>query len=110
MTTTLDLTSAAHRGASAFTVRSFGARWSHRPVVSGVMLLALAVSPAFAQSTYTNPGTVSTLAGGAKSGSTNGVGTAALFDNPVGVGSDAAGNIYVSDTFNHTLRKITPAG
>ena len=56
-------------------------------------------------------GTVSTLAGtsGAK-GTTDGLGGAARFNVPQGVAVDAAGTVYVADTENHTIRKITPAG
>jgi sugar lactone lactonase YvrE len=59
-----------------------------------------------------NPaGVVSTLAGMAgASGFTDGAGTAALFDNPAGMASDSAGNVYVADNNNSTIRKITPAG
>ena len=56
-------------------------------------------------------GVVSTLAGLAGNpGSADGTGTAARFDTPTGVAVDTAGNVYVTDTGNHTIRKITPAG
>jgi hypothetical protein len=54
---------------------------------------------------------VTTLAGtaGAK-GSTDGTGTAARFKTPFGVTVAADGTVYVADTYNHTIRKITSAG
>src|SRR5947209_1839517 len=56
-------------------------------------------------------GVVSTLAGTAGSvGSTDGTGSAARFKSPSGVAVDSSGNLYVADTDNHTIRKITPAG
>ena len=59
----------------------------------------------------TPEGVVSTLAGTAGiSGSSDGIGAAASFYNPWGVTTDNSGNVYVADTGNHTLRKITPDG
>ena len=56
-------------------------------------------------------GTVTTLAGLAgTSGSSDGLGSAARFNNPSGLAVDVVGNIFVADTDNHTIRMITPAG
>lgn len=56
-------------------------------------------------------GNVSTLAGTAGlAGSANGAGATARFDRPSGIAVDSAGNVYVSDTYNHTIRKITSTG
>ncbi len=52
-----------------------------------------------------------TLAGLAfNSGSTDNTGSAARFSNPYGVAVDGSGNLYVADTNNGKIRKITPAG
>lgn len=59
----------------------------------------------------TNSGVVTTLAGLAGSqGSANGTGNAARFDKPQGVAVDTAGNVYVADSNNQTIRKITGNG
>src|SRR2546428_297097 len=63
-----------------------------------------------AQSVYT-PYTFTTLAGQAGSGgSADGTGSAARFSCPTGVATDSSGNVYVADSSNYTIRKITPAG
>ncbi|GAB5525325.1 MAG: hypothetical protein Roseis2KO_31970 [Roseivirga sp.] len=55
-------------------------------------------------------GVVTTVAGSGNAGFFDGVGTAAEFDNPIGLALDAAGYIYVVDAGNHTVRKIAPNG
>jgi DNA-binding beta-propeller fold protein YncE len=53
-------------------------------------------------------GTVTTLAGAAGLwGFQDGPGTSASFGAPWAVAVDAAQNLYVADTFNHAIRKIT---
>jgi sugar lactone lactonase YvrE len=56
------------------------------------------------------PLTIRTLAGNTAAGSTNGFGSNARFNHPSGTAADAAGNVYVTDTENGTIRKITPDG
>jgi hypothetical protein len=59
----------------------------------------------------TPAGTVTTLAGLAGSpGSADGTGNGARFNQPSGLAVDASGNVYVADSGNHTIRKITSAG
>ena len=59
----------------------------------------------------TSDGVVSTLAGMAGTrGSADGAGTAAQFDTPSGVAVDSGGNVYVTDTYNNTIRRITSSG
>lgn len=54
---------------------------------------------------------VTTFTGTAgSSGSANGTGAAARFYYPEGIAVDASDNVYVADAYNHTIRKITPAG
>jgi len=54
-------------------------------------------------------GEVSTFVGSEK-GLVDGVGSAAQFNNPHGIAIDAAGNLYVTDSFNNRIRKVTPKG
>lgn len=54
-------------------------------------------------------GAVTTLAGSplVPPGAANGPGYAATFSIPFGVAVDATGNVYVADTYNNMIRKIT---
>jgi sugar lactone lactonase YvrE len=59
----------------------------------------------------TPAGVVTTLAGTAGyAGYGDGTGAAARFNHPTGVAVDGAGTVYVADSWNHTIRKITAAG
>lgn len=54
---------------------------------------------------------VTTMAGLAgTSGSSDGTNSSARFKNPRGIASSRSGNIYVSDTMNHMIRKLTQSG
>jgi DNA-binding beta-propeller fold protein YncE len=72
-----------------------------------VNALALAAMTQAAAREYT----FTTLAGPDESpGAIDGPGTAARFWYPCGVALDSAGNVYVADTLNHTIRVGAPAG
>ncbi len=59
----------------------------------------------------TSGGTVTTVAGAAgQSGTTDGLGGSARFNGPYAVAVDAAGNLFVADFFNATIRRITATG
>ena len=59
----------------------------------------------------TSAGVVTTLAGSVTNyGAANGSGTNAFFWDPQGVAVDSSGNVYVADSFNNTIRKVTPGG
>jgi sugar lactone lactonase YvrE len=53
---------------------------------------------------------VSTFAGSGEEGSDNGVGIEATFNDPASITFDGEGNLYVADTYNHKIRKITLDG
>ena len=59
----------------------------------------------------TKTGVVTTIAGEpGVAGSNDGIGNAAHFNAPFGITVARDGNIYVADTGNHTIRRVTPAG
>src|SRR5205814_1802362 len=85
---------------------------THR-FLRGLLVFVLALGSlsalgARAHSNYPAPYYYSTFAGNTYVG--NGTGSQAIFAYPYATAVDGAGNVYVADTYNYTVRKITPAG
>ncbi len=55
-------------------------------------------------------GKLSCFAGGGQAGYADGSAQQARFRNPAEIDIDGAGNLYVADTGNHAIRKVTPEG
>ncbi|HEX3718350.1 MAG TPA: immunoglobulin domain-containing protein [Verrucomicrobiae bacterium] len=84
------------------TAFSFPFRALILPVIVAILLLTTQISRAQAPYFFFN------LAGNSGSAGTNDLtGPAARFTTPSGVAVDASGNVYVADTANHTIRKIS---
>lgn len=74
------------------------------PRIIRLLVVCVLALPLLAQSA-----TVTTLAGSTKGGGyTDGTGADARFSRPDAVAAGAAGILYVADTGNHTIRRITP--
>ncbi len=58
----------------------------------------------------TPKGVVTTLAGGTSSGYAEGQGTTARFSSPCGLVAESSGVLYVADSNNNRIRKITTSG
>ncbi len=55
-------------------------------------------------------GTATVFAGSSEQGFLDGAGSAAKFSTPSGLAIDGSGNVYVADSGNHRIRKVTPDG
>jgi sugar lactone lactonase YvrE len=96
-------------------IRLFPTRFlSNRPAkltFAAIFLFGAGAVGLWGQSDYATPYTFSTLAGKARAqGLVDGTGDGALFHYPQGVAVDGNGNVYVADTYNSCIRKITSAG
>ena len=58
----------------------------------------------------TSEGMVTTLAGTNIAGFKDSQGEAARFNRPIGIAADPFGNLYVTDSGNHAIRKVDPIG
>ena len=76
-------------------------------MVAAVACGSIAVSSNTAQAAFSD---VTTFAGSGVAGNVDATGTAATFNKPQGLAFDSAGNMYVAESGNYSIRKITPAG
>lgn len=58
----------------------------------------------------TPTGVVTTLAGGGSAGYVNATGAAARFSSPCGIAAESSGVLYVADSNNHSIRRVSTSG
>ena len=96
--------------------RSFSLITIVRPTRHSILCLVLGIlavhapRTAMAQVSYSTPYSFSTLAAKTELGKAGGSAGALPFSSPRGLAVDAAGTVYVANTRNHTICRITPAG
>ncbi len=93
---------------SSLVPRSFGSPTGI--AVDGAGTVYVADSATNSVSTVSPTGVVSKLAGSSTPGYADGAGGTARFSGLGGLAVDSAGNVYVADTGNFAIRKITSAG
>jgi hypothetical protein len=79
-------------------------------LLSIVIVLIAGFSHTFGQNYDTNNPIVQAFVGSGFSGYLDGQGTQTMFNNPVAVVADSASNLFVLDTGNARIRKVTPDG
>jgi secreted PhoX family phosphatase len=101
------------RQASGEKIKMAIAHYLFRSFLFAAGMLAMMQAQALqVQSYFPTPYAFSTLAGSTDNvgGSDGTGGMAARFNYPSGVAVDGRGNLFVADTYNHIIRKITPGG
>lgn len=104
----------AGSGASGFTNGALGSASFNEPYgmaldASGNIYVTDIMNNSIRKITVSS-GMVSTYAGTGAQGLTNGSASSATFHYPLGCTFDSQGNMFVSDTYNNVIRKITAAG
>jgi sugar lactone lactonase YvrE len=99
------------RGARPNPFPATTARIDMRCLLAGMVLLSFS-SAVHAQGvlTISPPRSLSTTAGTGAVGLGGTTPTTAIFSGPSGIAYDATGNLYIADSLNHVIRKVTPAG
>src|SRR5512141_3159661 len=65
---------------------------------------------ALRETAFAQPLTITHLAGNTRgNGRFDGLGSTARFASPHGIAADESGNLYVADTYSHTIRKLETA-
>jgi sugar lactone lactonase YvrE len=85
----------------------------HGALLCACLVLLVVQSPmvVVGQSVYSTPYTFTTFAGLPRVRGTNdGTGSGGMFYSPAGVAVDAAGNVFVADSGDESIRKVTPDG
>jgi len=87
-----------------------GAGFSNPRCIAADRLNNLYIGDNHAVRKISSAGMVTTLAGSGEKGYVDGFGTQARFNNVAALAVDSLGNIYVADSDNNRIRKITPDG
>src|SRR6266576_1524776 len=81
-----------------------------RFLLSTLFTITASLSSGLAQNYDTNNPVVQTFVGSGFYGYLDGEGMQTMFNNPAAVAADSSSNLFVLDTGNSRIRKVTPIG